>query len=213
MFRRFTLVLAVCLGALSSAAAADLASLDDAQASLSWRLSFGGAARGLHAGYALTLGYRAAPDAPAAHFLELDVSDAAASANLAGFPLLARSHRANQSEDAPLGEPASRPWFARQWVLWTAAGLGVTAAALADMNESFGGSEGDDGDGSATPNCEESGGCGVACTNGDCVVPCATFPDCVTLLPQDLAAYVESVGDYRAESDAGTGGMGDLISP
>lgn len=118
------LALGVALGAatLSAAHAAEAP-----EARFTWRLEFGGPTGTFGTGYALAVGYRThGADAPAAQLLELDVSDRAALARLAGLPLLQRAYR-NDLADTRSGAADEKPWYSRQWVWWTLGGLGATA--------------------------------------------------------------------------------------
>jgi hypothetical protein len=97
-----------------------------AEATLSWRLQFG--AGDLQPGYAFAVGYRG--EELAGKLLEIDVSDAHALARLAGLPVLDRRYRMDQNHlgTVPVEAAATRPWYARQWVWWTAGGAALTLA-------------------------------------------------------------------------------------
>jgi hypothetical protein len=122
------------------------------EAHLTWRIAFGGSLHGIRTGYALAAGYRPAdPGLPVPKLFELDVSDRAAVARLAGLPLFERAYAANQdeAEDPSTAAPAETPWYAKQWVWWTGAGVAILAvaggSAAADAEKDGGG--GDSGSG------------------------------------------------------------------
>lgn len=208
--------IAIALAGLILATPVAASSLDSGspQASLGWRLDFGGA-DGLHAGYRLALAYRAAELADAVPLADLDVSDRTALARLAGIPLAARRFQADQNDlDHELmpGEAAPKPWYSRQWVLWTAGGLAATAALL--TGGGAGEETGDDvsfsTDGASSV-CVLSGG-----TVADNEIPGACTPP-VDGASTGWADRPGRQGDLResadhAHLDAGTGGMGDLVA-
>ena len=154
MSRCVPLLIALALLAPLSAHAASAP-----EGQLSWRLEFG--AGTFTTGYGLAFGYRGGERADL-RLLELDISDRAALARLAGLPLLARDYRMAQDEGlAPAGAAEQKPWYARQWVWWTVGGIAATAAV--------------GGSGEATTTCtgicnQQSTGNGVTVTDeGTCV--------------------------------------------
>lgn len=210
---RHTLLVFLAGLIVAAPAAAASPDLDAPQVSVRWRLGFGGAG-GVHAGYALALGYRAVATPDAVELIELDVSDQAALARLAGLPLLERRYRADQSElDPAPADPAPRPWYARQWLFWTAGGL-AAAAALASGSGSSGeadpgfcGENNDDCTFSGNGNAACIGDTCVICDNGDVASGCGGGGLVETgfhgLQQRELALPA---------LDAGTGGMGDLVA-
>ena len=130
-------LLLLSLTASSGAAAADVvADFEQPQARLSWHLGFGGSARHAPLSCSLALGYRSdLDDSPATRLLEMRLSDTESSVGIAGLPLWSRRHSLQQSADVN-GHAATgpaQPWYARRWVLWTAAGI-AAAAALASSD-------------------------------------------------------------------------------
>ena len=208
MLGRTLFSLALGLGLLGPAAAS---SLDAPDARLNWRLGFGGATSSLQTGYALTVGYHANdPDSPAAQLLELDVSGTAALARLAGLPLFERGYRSNENDDVDDDVPSDKPWFARQWVWWTAGGLAATTALVQ-------GGGGDEGDSSSQDiGVRQEGICVMqGGTIADNPVPEACTPEegAGTGWTARTPRTVEARDPARhAWLDAGTGHMGDLIA-
>jgi hypothetical protein len=215
MLRPFFL-LAVLTAASPALAAGESAGA--AEGTLSWRLAFGGPR--LETGYGLALGYRAAdPAAPSGQLFEIDVSDRAAFARLAGLPLFGRDYRMSQDGDAgaqPAGASA-KPWYTRQWVWWTVGGLATTAAL-------GGGGGGDEEHCTGVCNQQNYGNTGTSasgvgdegfgCVNDTCAVPCDADnkpAGCVGLTA--MPATMQTLDYERLQwLDAGTGGMGDLIA-
>ena len=211
MLRHALFALAANVGFLAPAAASGL---DAPEAGLSWRVGFGGATPSLQTGYTLSLGYRSHDaDALTAQLLELDVSDRAAVAQLAGLPLFGRGHRLQAADDADPFPEDSSPWYARKWAWWTAGGLAATAALL---NAASGGEEPTSSDitvsaGGARRVCVLSGG-----NVGDNEIPEACTPP-VDETGTGWTDRADRRGDPRvvesaAHLDAGTGHMGDLIA-
>jgi hypothetical protein len=180
------------------------------EATLAWRLGFG-AASGWRPGYTLTIGYRGlAPDRAPTRLLDLDVTDLRAAAHVAGMPIFQRDFSAYSEETAtPAETPESKPWYARQWVWWTAGGI---AAAVA-LTGAAGGSESeqhtlqiqDRGSGPATINGDLEDGYEVCAGGSD---TCADVPG-----PGWMAtAHGQLDRPDDSSWGAGTGGMGDLIA-
>jgi len=120
MSRCIWLLIALILAPVTARAA------NGPETQLTWRLQFGAGA--VTTGYGLAFGYRRGERADL-RLLELDISDRAALARLAGLPLLARDYRMAQDEGlAPVGAAEQTPWYARQWVWWTVGGIAATAA-------------------------------------------------------------------------------------
>lgn len=217
------------LTALSPARAAGLGEAGP-EATLSWRLEFG--AGGLHPGYALAVGYRSIPGQPAGELLAVDISDRAALARLAGVSLADRSYRADEAEDGALpSEPAARPWYARQWVLWTAGGLAATLAATGgdgsiEYNDNGGTTNrggdsctgvGVDANGQSTPCANET--VGTQCVEGSDGQMVCVFCGSNGVTDgcnewTDRRVVASRVLDPRLQRwlDAGTGHMGDLFA-
>ena len=217
---RTAFALLLSLNALSPAAAAGAdGSFPEAQ--MTWRLAFGGPGQNLQTGYGLTVGYRGLEGTPAGQLIQLDVSDQAALARLAGLPLFQRDYRAQQNDGEVAIESGSRPWYARQWVWWTAGGLAATSA----LAGAGGGGENDvctgicyedDGgpDGRTTALTYENGDVYAGCVEGQCAVcpdgsVASTCPGFV-----GMTSYAMVVTDVERDRwlDAGTGHMGDLIA-
>ncbi len=83
-------------------------------------------------GFALRHGHsdmeRAAPA-----LVQFDVSRTGTLTRLAGIPVSAQAFKLGQTDDASdldpeTEQPENTPWYARQWVLWTAGGIALTAA-------------------------------------------------------------------------------------
>ena len=211
MFRRLVLVLATSLGMLSQALASE-----GPDARLTWRLGFGGAGQSLQSGYGLALDYRSVdPDSPATQFLELDVSDRAAFARLAGLPLFERNYQSHQNEgDALPADSGSTPWYSHKWVMWTVGGLAATAAlagAGGGTDLCTGCYESSDNTGASVSGSSDDG---TGCVNDDCALPCNPTTDpagCIGFTGREPSVYVV---DYERDRwlDAGTGQMGDLIA-
>jgi len=213
---RTALALLVGLNTLSPVASAGVdGSLPEAR--LTWRLGFGDAGQPLQTGYGLTVGYRGLDGAPAEQLLELDVSDQATLARLAGLPLFQRDYRARQNDGGTTAEAGSRPWYARRWVLWTAGGLAASLAAVGggggDNTVCTGVCNQDSGPSGRTTGITYSDGDVYAgCVDGQCVV----CPDgsvasrCLVGMPS--RAMVTTDPERDRWLDAGTGHMGDLIA-
>ncbi|MBI3171501.1 MAG: hypothetical protein HYZ32_02790, partial [Hydrocarboniphaga effusa] len=139
---------------------------------------------------------------------------------LAGIPLSARAYKLGQTDEAgdwePEAEPAGNtPWYARQWVLWTGAGLAATAAVLSN----------DDPDEKNQNNINNGAGnnngsnAGIGCVDGQCVFSChgdLTNPDPSTC-GTDLGLVQRRIALPAREPDgllvdAANGQMGDLIA-
>jgi hypothetical protein len=203
---RLALTLLASLTAAPAAFAGALAT-DDPQATLSWRLDWGGGA--LLTGYGLALGYPSAvPGLAADRLLELEVSRQAARARLAGLPLLERGARLDQAAREDLQpEAGETPWYARPWVWWTAGGLALTAALA-----------GGGGGNETSQEINVSSG-RICAVNGGTV---ADEPIPSACVPQQGAgsgwtartAPAGGAGDPAREAwlDAGTGQMGDLVA-
>ena len=201
-----TFLLAMAYGTVSvTVFASDFGSTEPG---LYWRMEFGAVQTQPGPSYGLALRYRAESELPLPALVRFDITPTHFTTQFAGIPFSEHSYRAYQDEDetVPGEEPAaSSPWYARKWVWWTAGGLALTAVLAggeSDTNNTTASNSG----------CANSGGCGIACANGECVVPCANFPDCVTLLPgtQSIDASITENTDRQYELDAGTGQMGDL---
>ena len=223
---RTALALLVSLNVLSPVAYAGVdGSLPEAR--LTWRLGFGDAGRPLQTGYGLTVGYRSGePDFPAAQLLELDVSDRAALARLAGLPLFRRDFTMQEAEGADPFAAESSPWYARKWVWWTAGGLALTAAASGGSggettlctgvcNQNDTGNSGTTINGGGGTTINGVGDEGIGCVDDTCAVPCEADnrpAGCVGLTA--LPALSRSTFDPERIRwlDAGTGHMGDLIA-
>ena len=225
---RIAVALLVYLTAQSAWAA------DRPEPSLSWRLAFG--AGQVQTGYGLTLAYRAGDlDGAALRVLELDVSDRAAVARLAGVPLVQRDYRASQDDAATAPEfrvALSEPWYTKQWVWWTVGGVAATAALAGggseltiDYNETNGNSPRSDGCNGTSGNigpqeipCSDD----AAPDTGDQCVgdACVTCDDSVITVGSDCGGSwtarreaVQPTRDIERQQwlDAGTGHMGDLF--
>ena len=218
---RAALALLLSLNVLSPAAAAGPdGSLPEAR--VTWRLAFGNPGQALQTGFGLTVGYRGLDGTPAERLVELDVSDRSALARLAGLPLFQRDYLARQNEGDFADEAGSRPWYARQWVWWTAGGLAVTSALAGaggggGENESCTGicyEDGGDPEGRTTALTYSNGEVYAGCVEGQCAVcpdgsVASTCPGLVAMTSH--AALVTDVERDRW-LDAGTGHMGDLIA-
>lgn len=228
-FAKPALALLACL--TSHSALAGPADLPDA--SLSWRLAFGGNA--IETGYGLALAYGSG-ELAGTRLVEIDVSDRAALARIAGLPLLDRSYRAQQNEALPAPEPATgTPWYSRRWVWWTLGGLAATAAAASgggttiDVNDNNNNSSSSRGCTGVSGNAgDQDLGCtgvsesgNVVSTNDDGDVCAAEgwgddVPDgCVPTSGNGFAAAAGTWLHERADTtwlDAGTGRMGDLVA-
>jgi hypothetical protein len=224
------LALAANLSAPSGAIAADR--LDGAaDATLSWRLGFGGT-QAVRTGYALALGYRTAgPDALAGQLLELDVDDARAFARVAGLPLFERSYTTAQNEAPTLAEAQPTPWYTRKWVMWTAGGVAATLALTGgdgsveiNNNSTTTTNRGGDGMGctgvSATDEVNESACAsevvGTQCVEDEVCVFCGNngvTDGCSEWVgrPEVAAGVVRDV-ERQLWLDADTGHMGDLVA-
>lgn len=217
------LALLANLIALSPAAASGL-DAHQPEARLSWRLGFGGPDARLQTGYGLAVDIRAPGfEDQRATLAELDVTDAAALARLAGLPLYSRGWRLNQAEGGDAGQAAAQPWFARQWVWWTVGGAALSAAVASGGSgdqaycagdcDSDGGNGGG-GDGGVTGVGIDDDGAHVGCVNGDCVV--CPNGDVASHCPPSLvparSSAVAASPEFASWLDAGTGGMGDLVA-
>jgi len=216
LLRHALFALTASLGFLSPAGAS---SLDAPDAQLRWRLGFGGPAQSPQTGYALTVGYRSGePDSPAAQLLELDVSDRAAFARLAGLPLFGRDFTMQEAAGADPVAAESLPWYARKWIWWTAGGLALTAAAS-------GGSSGETTLCTGVCNQSDTGNSGtsingvsdegIGCVDDTCAVPCESDnkpAGCVGLTALPAVSRYTFDPERIRWLDAGTGQMGDLIA-
>ena len=210
------IVLVANLMTASPGVAAHVA-LGDTEAGFTWRLAFGGA-RPMQPGFALALGYRDRELDVAGQLLELQVDGQGTAARLAGLPLLAPKHRVAQDDSAAaLDATEPKPWYTRQWVLWTAGGLAASLALT-----------GGDGEVELCIDCNENGrvndtdDINIASENPNGDV-CGTrgidgVPD--TCVPVDGEGFMEDRDSLvlplrpadTAWLDAGTGQMGDLVS-
>lgn len=221
---RTAFALLAYLTALSASAA------DRPEPGISWRLAFG--AGEVQTGYGLTLAYRAGDLEDAAlRLLELDVSDRAALARIAGLPLLQRDYRASQDEAAAAPEfrvALSQPWYSRGWVWWTVGGLAATAALAGGGGELTSDYE-SNGSGPRSNGCVTSGNVGdqeIECTQvpdsgdqcvGDACVTCddsfiTVGSDCSGWSARETAVQVTRDVERQRWLDAGTGHMGDLVA-
>lgn len=223
----FSLVVLVAANLTGTSFAGTLAGADGAaEATLSWRLDFGGA-QAPDPGYGLAVGYRGyAPDPVAGALFQVDVDGRRAFARVAGLPLFERNFRAELDDASEGAAPeGTRPWYARQWVLWTAGGLATTAALIGGGG---GGSSSEtDGNNCTGSPCtsgnvgpvefDGNGDVGTSCSGSDCVV-CPdgdVVSDCDRegLLAPSAHGWVEILAPDRARwLDAGTGHMGDLAA-
>lgn len=203
------------------------------EATLSWRLDFGG--HEIHTGYAAALGLRSVErDGLAGELFSLDVSDRNALARLAGVPLVSRSYRTDQHDlDEADGAPARKAWYSRQWVWWTVGGI-ATAAAVSgasigsseDGGGTFvvsGGPSGCSGGGNVgpmdvpetcTPPTEGGSVIGTDDDGNVCVIEGFGNPEDVCaptgFAPRHSAGFLSRID--TGGLDAGTGGMGDLLA-
>lgn len=125
MIRRALLASILGILAAGPALASDLP-----EAQVTWRLQFG-SQHAVATGYGLALAYRAERLAAPAHLVELDVSNHATRALIAGVPLFQRDYRMAQDESAARPEfrvALSKPWYAKSWVWWAVGGAAATAA-------------------------------------------------------------------------------------
>jgi hypothetical protein len=173
---------------------------------IGWRLGFGGAT--LETGYDLALSYRSdIPDAPHFQAVQLDVSDRAAFARFAGWPVFGHDVRAAYDETAE--DHYQKPWYARSWVWWTAGAL-VTTTALVGAAGGGGGDESSSGDigvqqGSV---CVMQGG-----TVADEPLPEACTEQVGTGWTRRVPGALRALDPAPAAGlEDGTGGMGDLIA-
>ena len=228
-------LVAANLTAASFAAEMDLGE-GAAEATFSWRLGFGGAGAP-QPGYGLAVGYRGAgPDPIGGRLFQVDVDGNRAFARIAGLPLHERNFRAQLDEatsDAPAGE--ATPWYARQWVWWTAGGLAATMALT--------GGDGDIEINNTSTTTRNSSGCaGVSGNVGDTDMGCVGAEgggsvvsendegqlcaaegwgdevpeECVSrpgegFVAREARGWIDSRA-YSAWLDAGTGHMGDLAA-
>ena len=148
--RKLTLAALALLANLMSPSAALADDRLDGQtvASFTWRLGFGGG-QPLDPALGLTLGYRGS-DPVSRRLLALDLSGAGASARLAGVPLFEARHLRAQIDGAPTAEPAAKPWYTQQWLLWGAGGLAVLALTGGASVEICHDCESHDGEGEGT---------------------------------------------------------------
>src|SRR5689334_4590147 len=237
--RKLTLIALTVLANLSMPSPASADSLDGAaEATLTWRLGFGGGQPGAP-GLGLALGYRSQDaDGLAGRLLDLDLSGSGAQARLAGLPLFGSSYTAAQNEGAPPAESAQKPWYTQSWALWTAGGLAAALAlsqAAGNIDQCTGicGQDGNEGgsnvasvnngevcgtqgvDGAPDTCAAPPGGCtpgGDACVNcDDSVVTSGCEGSGWTARPVRVA--VTEVRDTEpAWLSAGTGYMGDLLA-
>ena len=126
MITRALLVPMLGFLAAGSALASDLT-----EAQLTWRLHFG-SQQAVAMGYGVALAYRAGASADAPlRLAEVDVSDRATLARIAGMPLFQRDYRMAQDQ-APVRPEfrvaLSKPWYAKSWVWWAVGGVAATAA-------------------------------------------------------------------------------------
>lgn len=223
-FARAALLLLVNLIALSPVAASGL-DAHQPEARLSWRLGFGGPDARLQTGYGLAVDVRAPGfEDNRATLAELDVTGATTLARLAGLPVYARGWQLDQAEgpeavEGAFGQPAAKPWYARQWVWWTLGGAALTGAVA-------GGGGGENEQRTCTGICNQNdpdGGRTTVVTGNDdgyyvgCVEgQCAVCPDgsvastCLTASPALPASAIAP--EFQAWLDQGTGHMGDLIA-
>jgi hypothetical protein len=202
------LIAAVAFAVTGSAAAADM----PVAPRIVWSVGFGGgdAAPGL----ALALDVAGDTLRAAPSVVELGLGPNGAGLQLAGLPLWRRNFSLGQAEDPGYQSTAQpKPWYARQWVLWTAGGLAATAALLGSLD---GGST--EQHNMQITSSENSGPATVNGENGEYTV-CVGGPD--------VCAPVDTNGGLRgrvttskalrpagndAWLDAGTGHMGDLYA-
>jgi len=199
-----------------------------AEATFSWRVGFGGAGAP-QPGYGLAVGFRGhGPDPISGRLVQVDVDGNRAFARIAGLPLFDRDFHARLDDtgaDAPTG--AATPWYARQWVWWTAGGLAATMALTGGDSTIEYNSTSQNSSGSRS-NCSSIDGEEV-CTEGGSIVStndegelCAAegwgdeIPDgCVPEGEGFVAREARWSMDSRTHSawlDAGTGHMGDLLA-
>lgn len=207
------LACAVAAGICSAASAAEPNPLEPA---VYWRVAFGAPHESPALVYGFALRHGSAPERAAPALVEFDVSPTGTLTRVAGIPISAQAFNLNHTDETdPESEPAARtPWYARQWVMWTALGLAATGAALEGLGE-------DDSHNSENNNNNtNSDGSGIIV--GDvpgtvCVfrgVP--PFPDtCVEAGLVSAESGRTSILPDREGlhwPDSGTGQMGDLIA-
>jgi hypothetical protein len=191
---------------------------------VAWTASFGGSAPIEAPALALSLVATDQRLGEAPRIVELEMGTRGTMLALAGMPFWQPNLSLGQAEDPGYESAAPpKPWYARQWIWWTAGGLAATAALAS------GGGEVSYDDTDTCYNCNDSNGPGTTVISGDptgeayvgCVEGevCVLCPDGTTasncnggLIDLRRVAMLDRDVAHDAWLDAGTGHMGDLFA-